>query len=325
MSIPRPSPDSPLGETAPEARHAAGNDAGSPFVHDGLRMGASPVARAGLLQPRSFVSSSSKSSRPRNAGLHTQDAIRDSTMHISSIPLRTTSATPHSEDAFIFPDVDTTPGAVSAGIPPQTGSVVSLVPSNQSTDSFTDLTASTTTIDSTPSGAATPRGRQGPSGLSLLLARQTHEESPSGSSTPTPTLEHPHGRLRTVPTDPASDVPLDHPPTRSALSPVLSFADAAQADRSNTLSETTPLLVDLEAAHPGNGRTYVPKAEGKERANRLLSLLCRPPASHLTLHAAKDTAVTAVQSLPAVLLGTLLNILDGVSCAYVFHDHVGSL
>ncbi|KAH9840810.1 sulfate transporter family-domain-containing protein [Rhodofomes roseus] len=175
-------------------------------------------------------------------------------------------------------------------------------------------------MGTTPSGAATPRGRQGPSGLSLLLARQVQDESPGSSSTPTPTLEYPNGRL---PTDPAGDVSLEHPSARSALSPVRSFAGAAQVDRVSVHSETTPLLVDLEAAHHGNGGLFHPSSKGKERASRLLSLLRRPPAPHLSLHAAKDTAVIAVQSLPAVLLGTLLNILDGVSYGMIIFPAAG--
>ena len=238
-------------------------------------------------------------------------------MHISNIPLRTPGASSHSEDAFIFPDANTTPDADSEAVPPPTGSVVSLVSSNHSADSLADLAASTTTIASAPSGTATPRGRQGPSGLSLLLARQTVEDSPGGSSTPTPTMEYPNGRL---PTDPASNV---RPPVRPALSPVVSFAGTAPDNQVSTPSETTPLLVDLEAAHHGNGRISTSKADIKDRTSRIVSLLRRPHAPHITPRDVKNTAVTAIQSLPAVLLGTLLNILDGVSCAYVFSDHVG--
>lgn len=238
-------------------------------------------------------------------------------MHISSIPLRSPGASSHSEDAFIFPDVDAPPHAGPAAIPPHTGSAVSLVPSSHSMDSLTDLAASTTTIGSTPSGSATPRGRQGPSGLSLLLARQAAEDSPGDSLTPTPTLEHPNGRL---PTDPASNV---RPLVRPALSPVVSFAGIPSDDGVSTPSETTPLLEDLEAAHYSNGQLSGSKANIKDSRSRIVSLLRRPHAPRVTPRDVKNSAVTAIQSLPAVLLGTLLNILDGVSCAYVFRDHVG--
>ena len=240
-------------------------------------------------------------------------------MHISSIPLRTHDVSSHSEDAFIFPDADTTPHADPEAVPPPTGSVVSLISSNHSVDSLADLAASTTTIESTPAGTATPRGRQGPSGLSLLLARQLEavEDSPGSSSTPTPTLEYPNGRL---PTDPASNV---RPPVRPALSPVVSFVGTVPNNQVSMPSETTPLLVDLEAGHHDNGRISSSKKDVKDRTSRIVSLLRRPHAPHITPRDVKNTAVTAIQSLPAVLLGTLLNILDGVSCAYVFSDHVG--
>lgn len=236
-------------------------------------------------------------------------------MHISSIPLLSPS---HSEDdAFIFPDLDAPPHPGPVETPPHTGSTISLVPSNRSADSLTDLAASTTTISSTPSGSATPRGRGGPSGLSLLLARQSAEGSPSDSLTPTPTAEYPNGRL---PTDPASNVRLL---VRPALSPVISFAGITPDDGASTPSETTPLLDDLEAAHHSNGQLPVSKADITDRRSRIVSILRRPRAPHITPRDVKNAAVTAVQSLPAVLLGTLLNILDGVSCAYVFRDHVG--
>ncbi|KZT66913.1 hypothetical protein DAEQUDRAFT_674125 [Daedalea quercina L-15889] len=52
-------------------------------------------------------------------------------------------------------------------------------------------------------------------------------------------------------------------------------------------------------------------------------MLRRPPAPHISLHAVRDTTVTAVQSLPAVLLGTLLNILDGVSYGMIIFPAAG--
>ncbi|OBZ73456.1 Uncharacterized protein C24H6.11c [Grifola frondosa] len=283
------------------------NDAGSLSPRDIgslllSRTESSPMTRAGLLQPRSYTSSSIMSFKPRNVPLvHTQDDIRDSTMQISNIPLRARSPqiVPHSQDSFIFPDIGRAPDdAESTNMPPPSISM--------SSTSINDLAASTSTLSSTQTGAMTPRGSFHPSGLSLLLAR--HEDH-SGTTTPgsdaatrTPTVEHP---------DPVAalkaqaDVP----------QPIPEVASPPSDSRSES-SESAPLLSDLEAAH----RSYHSDGDAAPVCKRAAVAGWRRRASG---RVAKSIARDALQSVPAVILGTLLNILDGISYGMIIFPAMG--
>lgn len=264
-------------QTSPMAAVAKSDSNGSPDMRDidaYLRMqSGSPITRAGsvhglkryvslasltwvlrLLQPRSYVSSSSKSSRPRHVppAAHTQDTIRDSTMEISSIPLQTPShLSLHSQEAFIFPDIGASPneedesGVMSASLT----SDLSFKPA----EDVTDLEASTSTLSTQPaSGSMTPRAPAGssqPSGLSLLLAR--HDElSRSGaispiadSATPTPTVERPN--LMGAPL-PIIEESQSRPSSEERI------GTQSHDSENDSLDESAPLLSDLEA----NRRTY---------------------------------------------------------------------
>ncbi|KAI9058951.1 hypothetical protein FKP32DRAFT_1596829 [Trametes sanguinea] len=287
-----------------------------------LRMqSGSPITRAGLLQPRSYVSSSSKSSRPRHVppAVHSQDTIRDSTMEISSIPLNTPShLSVQSSDAFIFPDVGATPneddesGMMSASLT----SELSFKPA----EDVTDLDASTSTLSTQPaSGSMTPRApgaSSQPSGLSLLLAR--HDElSRSGaaspildSGTPTPTVERPYLMGAPMPV-------IQENESRSSSN---DRSARSRERRTGSSDESVPLLSDLEANRPSyrtNGDSR-PQAVGKRSAKGVVI-----GAVHRISRGSGPLVKDALRSIPAVILGTLLNILDGISYGMIIFPAAG--
>lgn len=263
-----------------------------------------------LLQPRSYVSSSSKSSKPRSIGLHSKGGIRDSTMHLSNLPLRTPNVTASQlQEAFIFPDVSEAPDEMDAeALPLPSASVPSLL-SSRHFGSVTDLTASTTTTASAQSGTMTPRGHSGPSGLSLLLARQNPDEPVSSGTSDAATSRAERPPFSLAYTNGVR--PLDRE------SPSIHYENANPGEAHNDPSESAPLLSDVEAAQPSynGGRHPSQKVEGRRRGMKgALSLLPRLKLPTPSLRVVKVVSADAVQSLPAVLLGTLLNILDGISC-----------
>ncbi len=240
------------------------------------------------------MSSPTKQLRPRNiAAPHAQQTIRDSTMQLSSLSLRSPLSS-YTSDSFIFP-------SAVAEVDDQESIAASSV---AATDSVTDLTAS-----STPEGAATPRGRplQGPSsaqaepsGLSLLLAKRNQSASSrsSSESLATPTAARPYPTpAQIVVTDDSPATGIQHAVTQS--------------------SERAPLL-DVEAARPSYGSTEangdhqsapVSKRDSKGVVPRWKGY---SPSARLG-----GFFTSAVRALPAVILGTLLNILDGISCTCI--------
>lgn len=219
-------------------------------------------------------------------------------MQLSSMPMKSPLSS-LSADSFIFPTtVANIPGEDRASIAPSIASVLT-------TDSATDLSASTATISSADTAAPVIRaGRRAsfhPSGLSLQLARQSGSELvSSGESLETPTAERPFPRHE----------PIQRPPSAG-------HRQSSDQDTRSRQSESTPLLGDVEAAQPayngnGNGHasSHLPvEAVGKRTSRGKLvgwGKRVRPDAiQHIA---------TAGRAVPAVILGTLLNILDGISC-----------
>lgn len=245
------------------------------------------------------------------------------------------SSSIQSRDSFIFPAV----GRSSDGSAPEPPLSVSPPRSSQSSVNTIDLSESTSSVGSFDVGTITPKGKvvapPSPSGLSLLLARrqgypssdETHQEghsseAPPSDSTQTPTIEH----YRTLPPpveqplNVESDAPSQPTVSQSPQStrwehdpPVL------QDEGLNDITETVPLLGTREADriwYTLNGHAH-PESGPKSRRGILKTI-----ASHI--HRAvkaqniEHSLLTAVNSLPAVLLGCLLNILDGVSCEYCY-------
>ena len=247
------------------------------------------------------MSSTSRLSRPRHLGVpHTQEDIRDSTMQLSSIPMRSPSS---NQGSFIFPtSIAHTPTEALPSIP---GSLPSTT-GTEDNDAI-DLSLST---PSAHSSQTTPRGSFQPSGLTLLLAQHLDASAPEAEEETTPTT-HPADDSRSI-------------STRSLAPQTTDRVDDGRP------SERTPLLVDHDVegsyfsytlngnGHPmaHNGQAHEPDAVSKRATRGTLA-----GWGYRAMHVAspknlQDIGATAVRSLPAVLLGALLNILDGVSCAF---------
>lgn len=284
-----------------------------------------------LLQPKSYVSSSSSSHHPHSYVPHSQTDIRTSTMQLSNMYLSPSQPQPPGQplpspgrDDFIFPIVQSGRITPSGGLqqpqnedehgvyhsdlsgPPHV--VLSTSRRSSVFSAAEDLTASATsastdtsvstadTVTTEHTRAATPTRNvvPYPSGISILLARQHSEEnSPEG---PTPTAEYPRSGLPTM------------------YDGLLSPASPAPPSRHD---ERTPLLSSPLPQFP----IYIPARPPtpcKLKNKPSLSLLATKISHGLKYATSKDSVEsfvkTSVKSLPAVLLGTLLNILDGVSC-----------
>ena len=116
--------------------------------------------------------------------------------------------------------------------------------------------------------------------------------------------------------------PKEPSPTDSKRVSLASGSEDAEHEHEHEASETTPLLPprSMPASHPHlplangvNGHTPTengveggsgPGAKGGKKEK--LGLIVR--------YGAKEIGKDAIRALPAVILGTLLNILDGVSC-----------
>ncbi|KAI0337869.1 hypothetical protein BDW22DRAFT_1363648 [Trametopsis cervina] len=260
--------------------------------------GGSPLSRAGLLQATSFMSSPGRLSRPRHIAVpHAQQTIRDNTMQLSSLSIRSPLAT-QSFDSFIFPTV----GAAAAG---DQGSIAASLSSELTTESTGDLTASTTSVGTAAPARRTPEtsGSFEPSGLSLLLARPPNDRFPSsGADSLTPTTERPY------------------PVTLQGAVPK---SREEQQERPAPPTEQSPLL-DPEAArgsYTSNGTNGVSSAEAvSKRASKGVVNRWKGHSSTAKLG---GVLTAAARALPAVILGTLLNILDGISYGMIAFPSAG--
>ena len=214
-------------------------------------------------------------------------------------------------EAFIFPDLATSPAHAHATDLPLESAASSVISFRHAEDG-SDLEASTSTLSTQGAGAITPRAHSGtpqPSALSLLLARHD-EEVRSGapspvdvvdSQEPTPTAERPAWMARTLSTVREQSV------TSTAVSHTEGETARAPSD------ENVPLLADLEANH----RTY--HTNGDSRPEPINKRSARGVVKDFGYRIAKQSGPAtkdAVKSVPAVILGTLLNVLDGISCEF---------
>jgi hypothetical protein len=161
------------------------------------------------------------------------------------------------------------------------------------------------------------------SNLSILLARQQSGDPTQGGplSSPTPTVEHPPhvGRLLSSTSESVRSTP---PPNRASVYDALlapSFSPASRAeqdrDRSNSSGdgEGAPLLQPSVSALPSY-TAHPLKRISKLKSQHLVTKIARRVMEVISKDSVEHFASTSLKSLPAVLLGTLLNILDGVSC-----------
>ncbi|KAF7986828.1 hypothetical protein HWV62_12524 [Athelia sp. TMB] len=293
-------------------------------IHD------SPLSRAGLLQPRSYAATPNFSQTypyvPR-----TQDDIRANTMALSNMLFSTSSArelpgpTSSSRDDFIFPagsHHDNGFGAMSSSL-------------HSSLYSGNDLTASTitnhsgNTIDTSFTAGAAEAGtsskattrRPPPSGLSIALARQKdHEEASSGgsSSDPTPTAEVPPTVLPVISENVGAR-------NMAAVYDGLLGASDPPPNGQNADDERSPLLAKNPPTYTAQAlplpisHQETSKQKHKHNFNEV-SLRVKKVA---TLGTIAYVAKTSLTSIPAVVLGTLLNILDGVSYGMIIFPAAG--
>ncbi|KAL1742153.1 sulfate transporter family-domain-containing protein [Schizophyllum fasciatum] len=241
---------------------------------------ASVGSRAGLLHTRfnnhngSPASSLSLSSSLARAAPHSQDSIRASTVQLSNM-LMPSPRHDSPRQNYVFPMI--APDEVS--IPEQP---LDEAPSMAS--SILDDVSSTRSSEGTPLQA---------SGLTLLrpstppvevvrddrLSPTPNDAGSPGSPTP---VASPLGHLKTLPPDPLPT------PARDA-------------------DERTPLLVVTPP--PTGDVSNAPPSKGPAPLDCLRKSIRRT----LTPEAVTNVAAQGVKALPAVLLGTLLNILDAVS------------
>ena len=227
--------------------------------------------------------------------------------------------TSSSRDDFIFPagsHHDHGFGAMSSSL-------------HSSLYSGNDLTASTVTDHSgntigtsftagaAEAGASSkvPARRPPPSGLSIAFARQkgNEEASSSGSSSdPTPTAEVPPTGLPAISENVGAR-------NRAAVYDGLLGASPHPPSGRNADDERSPLLAK-------NPPTYTAQAlplpishqeTSKQKHKHTLNEMSLRVKKVATLGTLAYVAKTSVTSIPAVVLGTLLNILDGVSCALI--------
>ena len=184
-----------------------------------------------------------------------------------------------------------------------------------------------------PQGSSTPRSN--PSGISLLLAKQRESQGASGCSSETSHPSTPKPRIQssssiqtafqrssqTTPSPPSfkNSPPLSSKTLPKEIPPITPVNGPSP-------TESTPLLnnTDLE-----RGQRQRPSFSSSLRSwswpeqppvnevamKSKLSLATKRFHSLLTREALSDVSAIALRSIPAVLLGSLLNILDGVSCA----------
>ena len=250
---------------------------------------------------------------------------RSSSFVIHSVPdsaspsVHTRGSIP-SRDSFIFPSAYNQAPQVAPGSLPNIPLSTSFVPSSPytkaSSSQNSDLSASTSTLDSTNtvqnllSGVATPRGRDmshptaPPSALSILLSKYADGVTPRGPQT-TQRSNYPQGFA-----------PLIRP--EAMVNHGMSTRSEVPLHASPPVTETTPLLSHLNGSgSASNGHSTGPSKHPRSYSKRLSGLV-RGLIGETRDSKTKELGRSILKSLPAVLLGTLLNILDGVSCALVF-------
>jgi hypothetical protein len=166
-----------------------------------------------------------------------------------------------------------------------------------------------------------------PSGLSLLLARQQDESQDqdvpprvtSEAALAPPTADRDAEALALLPPSPASDeITPTHqrpsvPPRKSMHRETPPRRSTTPGESTNDLMETTPLLG--HSTHPLYYRVGHDHPNGKPKGDRsTLGIATDHVRTNLHPENLRRVFIIAIRSLPAVILGSLLNILDGVSC-----------
>lgn len=339
----------------------------------------SPLHRAGLLQPRSYVSFMSVTP-------HSQDDIRASTVKLSNMLFSASRGSPSpmmqnlsstaghiahssspsthgrkeaeqlpfpseltrrnmpSRDSFIFPSGHNLVTHVGPGSLPNIPLSASFAPSSQYTRRSShfsaqdsDLSASTSTFDSSKTthrdlspGMATPRGRDvshptivpQASALSVLLSR--HADG-APSSSPSPTVLHKTDRRQYFNSlaDPEQAVStVNHNSVDRTLLATSNVRPEVLRFVSSSATENTPLLPPPHGPVPAiNGHASAPWK--RSMSSKRFSSFVHGFIGETHKIDPQELVRTVLKSLPAVLLGTLLNILDGVSYGMIIFPAFG--
>jgi hypothetical protein len=205
------------------------------------------------------------------------------------------------ENAFIFPS-----GVPSTDSKPFSFVSPSNAPPSQYSPSTTNLSPS---VSSHRIGSVTPRGTShsscvNPSGLSILLSRQHCDGTSPSLVTVTTGLEAPTPHLPLPPPKKSVDE-VTVCPSRS-----VSITPRPASEQQNIPTETSVLLSDVEASP----RYYTEAHRPYSQLSKMTSKANLNKITNYVHFSAKDLLTTLIRSLPAVILGVLLNILDGVSC-----------
>jgi SulP family sulfate permease len=152
-----------------------------------------------------------------------------------------------------------------------------------------------------------------PSALSVLLSRHA-DGAPSGSPSPTQTQKTDRPQHFDSLTSPEQAISIiNHDSADRTLMATSNVRSQVLRFVSSPTTETTPLLPPPNGSVPAiNGRASAPSK--RLMSSKRLSRLKHGIIGQTRKIDPTELACAVLKSLPAVLLGTLLNILDGVSC-----------
>lgn len=282
-----------------------------------------------LLQPLSYASSNPNSYTLRQLPIpHSQDTIRTNTMRLSNMVITPLAGTPvHTPESFIYPIANYHPKSPHERSEPPIPSTLSQSISAENAIDLSATSSRSTSTSPNDDGVVTPRGHNKsaiyPSGLSLLLASRGREGAPDTDKPSTsPTKMDP----LPVPTKPTATEHSEDPPPKVAqatppagsgpgeathmINPISMLPPFTSRRFDSPLTEAAPLL-------GGSHRSYHSSPSAPSKSSKDGGVLTH--AGHIICEALTPDHLghvlgVGVKSLPAVLLGSLLNILDGVSC-----------
>ncbi|KAG6917412.1 hypothetical protein DXG01_002681 [Tephrocybe rancida] len=280
---------------------------------------ASPqLSRSGLLQPMSYnppntfgTYDNHMNSRPHHSNSpHSQDTIRERTMKLSSISF--SSSSPMRNGPYFASD-----GPSSFPLT----SPLDESPSHQPTSTAMVVTSSPLAHSRQSSGETTPRLPFQPSGLSLL--RHEYESGSAsgseGSRTPTTPPDKPAPAPRVHWTD--ADALRARSTSIASTTPVAALANMALSSPEplpSAMTETTPLIRRMSSSSATSPARPSPPHHASTPKNVLGTVSLTN-----VLESIPHTLEVAFKSIPAVLLGSLLNILDGVSYGMIIFPGTG--
>ncbi|KAI0260384.1 sulfate transporter family-domain-containing protein [Gloeopeniophorella convolvens] len=250
----------------------------------------SPLSRAGLLQPRSVVPSHANFSSAASGTLavpRSQNDIRAHTMQLSGVPVSFSrpSFSSSTREHLLTPFMPNSDAVMMRSV--EAGTPAFIFPTPSESRAGTPSSSEIALTESTTTMDARPLSHHpAQSNLTILMARH-------GSRSPSQAPADDEGEART----PVVPQPLrgqqEEERLRQCTSPPQRSPSPPQS-----LTEHTPLL-----PHPAHATHYTP---------------------HKWMAHAKCTLSEASHAVPAVILGALLNVLDGVSYGMIMFPATGA-